>query len=99
MGIFFDDPDVARQRDRFLKEATRPRARQEPPNEPAAERTPSIQQVLHRAEALTAVDMPVDCPPTPMNDTGKIAAMARMGGEVPVWSTEQRERRDEIRLF
>lgn len=74
--------EIRRQEARDREEATRARPRPEPPDEPASQRTPSVQQVLHRAEALAAVSPPVDTPATPINDTGRLAAMARMGGEV-----------------
>jgi hypothetical protein len=77
-----NDDELRRQEARDRRETSQPRPRQEPPDEAAAERTPSLQQVLHRAEAVAAIDAPVDTPPTPINDTGKLNAMARMGGEV-----------------
>lgn len=79
-----DDPRVRRQEMRDRKEATRPRPRPEPPDEPADERTPSMETVMHRAEALAAVQPPVDAPTTPINDTGKVVAMAKMGGDINV---------------
>lgn len=77
-----EDPRVRRQEMRDRQEATRPRPRQEPPDEPASERTPNLQQVMHAAESLAAVQPPVEAPPSPMNDLGKIESMAKMGGDI-----------------
>jgi len=77
-----EDERLIRQLRQDKQQARRPRKREEPPDEPAASRTPSTQEVLHRAEALVSVSPPVDTAPTPINDTEKINAMARMGGDV-----------------
>jgi hypothetical protein len=77
-----NDNELRRQEAHDRRETSRPQQRAEPPDEPAAERTPSLQQVMHRAEAIAAVEPPVDTPPTPINDTGQLNAMARMGGDV-----------------
>jgi len=77
-----EDERLIRQVRQDKQRAQRPRSREEPPDEPAASRTPSTQEVLHRAEALVSVSPPVDTAPTPINDTGKINAMTRMGGAV-----------------
>lgn len=81
-----DDLDVSeevhRQEQRDREAAYRAQERPKRPDEPAARRTPNMQEVLHAAEDLAAVDMPARTPPTPINDTGKLAAMARMGGKV-----------------
>lgn len=79
---YFDDEAVRRQEARDRQEATQARPRPEPPDEPAGRRTPTTQEVLHRAEALAAISMPTNTPATPINDTGKLSSMARMGGEV-----------------
>lgn len=75
------------RRDRREAERHRPRPRKEPPDEAASRRTPSLNEVMHRAEALAAISPPVDAPPTPINGTGKIESMARMGGDVPVFGS------------
>lgn len=78
-----EDP-IRRQEARDRREATRAPVRTEPPDERPEERTPSMEAVLHRAEALAAVSPPVDAPATPINDTGKVESMARMGGDINV---------------
>jgi len=76
------DERLRRQERKDREQVQRSHPRPEPPDEPASKRTPTMQQVLHRAESLAAISPPVDTPPTPINDTGKIESMARMGGTV-----------------
>lgn len=83
-----NDERVREQERADREDVQHSRPRREPPDEPASNRTPSLNQVLHRAEALAAVSPPTDTPPVAINDTNKINSMARMGGDVPVFGGE-----------